>query len=84
MTSSLQAGINAAKAGRMQEALEHLKDAIIEEPQNADVWVWVAAIIDDTNKQAIFLEKRLRSIPTTFRPNADWHTLKNGGAMKPA
>ena len=60
---SLQAGINAAKAGRMQEALEHLKDAIIEEPQNADVWVWVAAIIDDTNKQAIFLEKALEIDP---------------------
>jgi hypothetical protein len=63
MTSSLQAGINAAKAGRMQEALEHLKDAIIEEPQNADVWVWIAAIIDDTNKQAIFLEKALEIDP---------------------
>lgn len=59
MTSSLQLGINAAKAGRMQEALEHLKDAIIEEPQNAEVWVWVAAIIDDMDKQAIFLEKAL-------------------------
>lgn len=59
MTSSLQLGINAAKAGRMQEALEFLKDAIIEEPQNAEVWVWIAAIIDDINKQAIFLEKAL-------------------------
>lgn len=76
MTSSLQAGINAAKAGRMQEALEHLKDAIIEEPQNADVWVWVAAIIDDTNKQAIFLEKALEIDPHNIPPNADWHTLK--------
>lgn len=59
MTSSLQLGINAAKASRMQEALEFLKDAIIEEPQNADVWVWIAAIIDDMEKQAIFLEKAL-------------------------
>lgn len=59
MTSSLQLGINAAKASRMQEALEFLKDAIIEEPQNADVWVWIAAIIDDMDKQAIFLEKAL-------------------------
>jgi tetratricopeptide (TPR) repeat protein len=63
MTSSLQSGINAAKAGRMQEALEHLKDAIIEEPQNAEVWVWIAAIIDDTEKQSIFLEKALEIDP---------------------
>lgn len=61
--SSLQQGINAAKAGRMQEALDFLKDAIIEEPQNADVWVWVAAIIDDLNKQEIFLEKALEIDP---------------------
>jgi tetratricopeptide (TPR) repeat protein len=63
MTSSLQLGINAAKAGRMQEALEFLKDAIIEEPQNAEVWVWIAAIIDDMDKQAIFLEKALEIDP---------------------
>ena len=63
MTSSLQLGINAAKASRMQEALEFLKDAIIEEPQNAEVWVWIAAIIDDMDKQAIFLEKALEIDP---------------------
>ena len=61
--SSLQNGINAAKAGRMREALDFLKDAIIEEPQNADVWVWVAAIIDDLDKQEIFLEKALEIDP---------------------
>lgn len=63
MTSSLQQGINAAKAGRMQEALTFLKDAIIEEPQNADVWVWIAAIIDDLDKQEIFLQKALEIDP---------------------
>ena len=51
MASSLQQGINAAKAGHADKALEFLKDAIIEEPQNADVWVWIAAIIDDLDKQ---------------------------------
>ena len=63
MTSSLQLGINAAKAGQMQEALTFLKDAIIEEPQNAEVWVWIAAIIDDMDKQAIFLSKALQIDP---------------------
>ena len=66
MASSLQQGINAAKAGRMKEALDHLKDAIIEEPQNADVWVWVAAIIDDIKKQEIFLEKALEIDPNNI------------------
>jgi tetratricopeptide (TPR) repeat protein len=63
MVSSLQKGISAAKAGRMQEALDFLKDAIIEEPQNADVWVWVAAIIDDLDKQEVFLKKALEIDP---------------------
>ncbi len=63
MTSSLQQGINAAKAGQTEKALEFLKDAIIEEPQNADVWVWVAAIIEDPEKQAVFLNKALEIDP---------------------
>ncbi|MDY6873527.1 MAG: hypothetical protein SVR81_06115 [Chloroflexota bacterium] len=63
MVSSLQKGISAAKAGRMQQALDFLKDAIIEEPQNAEVWVWVAAIIDDLDKQEIFLKKALEIDP---------------------
>jgi len=63
MPTSLQQGINAAKAGQTQQALEHLKDAIIEEPQNADVWVWIAAIISDVEKQEIFLKKAIEIDP---------------------
>jgi len=66
MNSSLQQGINAAKTGHTQEALNFLKDAIIEEPQNADVWVWIAAIIDDLDKQEIFLEKALKIDPNNI------------------
>lgn len=66
MASSLQQGINAAKAGQMQNALEFLKDAIIEEPQNADVWVWIAAIIDDLEKQEVFLKKALDLDPNNL------------------
>ncbi len=63
MTSSLQQGITAAKAGNLQQALDYLKDAIIEEPENAEVWVWLAAIIDDDHKQEIFLKKALEISP---------------------
>jgi hypothetical protein len=66
MAAALQKGINAAKAGRMDNALEYLKDAIIEEPQNADVWVWIAAIIDDLEQQEIFLEKALDIDPNNI------------------
>ena len=54
MASSLSQGIEAAKSGQMEQALAHLKDAIVEEPENADVWVWLAAIIEDEDKQTIF------------------------------
>lgn len=63
MPSSLQKGIDSAKLGQMDLALSHLKDAIIEEPENANVWVWLAAIIEDENKQAIFLSKALEIDP---------------------
>ena len=64
MASSLQKGINSAKLGQMDLALSYLKDAIIEEPENANVWVWLAAIIEDEAKQTIFLKKALEIDPT--------------------
>lgn len=64
MTSSLQQGIDAAKSGMMEEALVHLKDAIVEEPENANVWVWLSAIIEDEEKQVIFLKKALEIDPS--------------------
>ena len=63
MTSSLQQGIDAAKSGMMEQALAHLKDAIVEEPENANVWVWLSAIIEDEEKQTIFLKKALEIDP---------------------
>lgn len=63
MTSSLQQGIDAAKSGMMEQALVHLKDAIVEEPENANVWVWLSAIIEDEEKQTIFLKKALELDP---------------------
>ena len=63
MASSLEQGIEAAKAGLMEEALAHLKDAIVEEPENANVWVWLSAIIEDEDKQTIFLKKALEIDP---------------------
>jgi hypothetical protein len=64
MTSSLQQGIDAAKSGMMEQALVHLKDAIVEEPENANVWVWLSAIIEDEEKQTIFLKKALEIDPS--------------------
>lgn len=63
MTSSLQKGIEAAKSGLMDEALANLKDAIIEEPENANVWVWLSAIIEEEHKQIIFLKKAIEIDP---------------------
>lgn len=64
MASSLQQGIDAAKSGMMEQALTHLKDAIVEEPENANVWVWLSAIIEDEEKQTIFLKKALEIDPS--------------------
>ena len=63
MATSLELGIEAAKSGQMEEALAHLKDAIVEEPENANVWVWLSAIIEDEEKQTIFLKKALEIDP---------------------
>jgi tetratricopeptide (TPR) repeat protein len=63
MGTSLQLGIEAAKAGKLSLALEHLKAAVVEEPENPEVWVWLSGIIDDEEKQLIFLKKALELDP---------------------
>lgn len=63
MATSLQQGIDAAKAGKLNLALEHFKNAVVEEPKNPDVWVWLAGIIDDVDKQMVFLKKALELDP---------------------
>ncbi|HQL91794.1 MAG TPA: hypothetical protein PK381_00400 [Anaerolineaceae bacterium] len=63
MGTSLQQGIEAAKAGKLGLALEHLKNAVVEEPKNPEVWVWLAGIIDDEEKQRVFLNKALELDP---------------------
>ena len=44
MGNSLQQGIEAAKAGKLGLALEHLKNAVVEEPK-PEVWVWLAELL---------------------------------------
>ena len=63
MGTTLQLGIEAAKAGKLSLALEHLKAAVVEEPENPEVWVWLSGIIDDEEKQLIFLKKALELDP---------------------
>lgn len=63
MTTSLQKGIEAARTGLMQDALAHLKEAVLEEPDNANVWVWLSAVIDDEDRQTLFLRKALEIDP---------------------
>jgi len=63
MGTLLQDGIDAAKSGRMEEALQLLRRSAEENPQNADVWVWLSAIIDDEEKQTEFLQKALEIDP---------------------
>jgi len=84
MTSSLQQGIDAAKSGMMEQALVHLKDAIVEEPENANVWVWLSAIIEDEEKQVIFLKKRLKLTPPTALPSVGWHSLNAKNTSRPS
>lgn len=63
MGTSLKQGIDAAKAGKLGLALEYLKNAVVEEPENPEVWVWFSGIIDDQEKQIIFLKKALELDP---------------------
>ncbi len=54
--STLKAAIEAAQAGRREEALELLKQAVAADPSNAVAWLWLAGVTDQPDEARIALE----------------------------
>ena len=61
--SFLQAGIKAAKNGRLEEAREQLKKATELNPNNAYAWIWLAGVTDKPEISITYLKQSLAIDP---------------------
>jgi hypothetical protein len=61
--SYLEKGIAAAKQGNNPLAIENLKRALANDPQNVHAWLWLASVLDDPQKQIECLKRVLRIQP---------------------
>jgi len=55
----LQAGVAAARAGRLQQARSHLQRVTAHDPQNEEAWLWLAGVADDPQETLACLAQAL-------------------------
>jgi tetratricopeptide (TPR) repeat protein len=58
-----QAGVAAARAGRLQEARSHLRRVTAHDPQNEEAWLWLAGVADDPQETLAYLAQALTINP---------------------
>ena len=63
MTTPLDQGIQAYKAGNKQEAIRYLAIAVQQSPQNVSAWLWLSYLVDDPKQKKDCLERVLRLDP---------------------
>lgn len=47
MITALEQGIALGKANRRREAIEYLKQALLENPREVEAWMWISQLVDD-------------------------------------
>lgn len=63
MATSLQNGIAAAKSGDKKLALQHIQQAIKENPRDVTAWLWASVLVNDIEKKRLCLNKALEIDP---------------------
>ncbi|MFB0534225.1 MAG: L,D-transpeptidase family protein [Anaerolineae bacterium] len=58
-----QAGVAAARAGRLQEARAHLRRVTAHDPKNEEAWLWLAGVADDPQETLACLAHALTINP---------------------
>ncbi|HID61175.1 MAG TPA: tetratricopeptide repeat protein [Anaerolineae bacterium] len=58
-----QAGVTAARAGRLQQARSHLRRVTAHDPQNEEAWLWLASVADDPQETLVCLAQALTINP---------------------
>ena len=58
-----QAGVTAARAGRLQQARSHLRRVTAHDPRNEEAWLWLASVADDPQETLACLAQALTINP---------------------
>lgn len=58
-----QAGVAAARVGRLQEARSYLQRVTAQDPQNEEAWLWLAGVADDPQETLACLAQALTINP---------------------
>lgn len=66
-SSALNEAIAAARAGRREDAARMLRDVVVDEPSNADAWIWLAGVTPDLDEQRRSLDRALDIAPDNRR-----------------
>jgi tetratricopeptide (TPR) repeat protein len=69
-SSLLDRGIQAARAGRKQEAVRLLAQAVQVEPKSAQAWYWLSEVLEDEEKKAFCL-KRAKALVSASQKQSD-------------
>lgn len=62
-TEFLEKGIDAAKSGQKQLAVECFQRVLLGDPQNLKAWIWLASVLDEYEKQIYCLRRVLQIDP---------------------
>jgi len=65
-----QAGVAAARAGRFQQARNHLRQVTAHDPQNEEAWLWLAGVADDPRESLACLAQALTINPRNTHAKA--------------
>lgn len=63
MATSLENGIAAAKTGNKHLAMQHLTQAVRENPRDIIAWLWISSLVDDLEKKRYCYKKVLEIDP---------------------
>ncbi len=62
MTTTLEKGIALGKANRRKEAIEYLKQALLENPREVEAWMWIAQLVDGDRPTQKYCYKKILEI----------------------
>ncbi len=81
MDRLLKAGVDAAKAGRIEEAIKMLTRVVQNDPRSADAWFWLGMVMSDSDKKIYSFRRVLKIEPNHFEARGQLESL---GYIKPA
>lgn len=82
MTTLTQQGINALKRGNRNEAQKILKQAITQNPQDIQAWLWLSGAVNNDQERLRCLQKVLKIDPENSVATKGLAKLVASGAVK--